>query len=313
MDKKVQEYFVDLESRSVDKENNIILLSSKSVKRKRQKDHSNYYIIDNIPVFIKGEDIPQILLSSATSKMYNEIGIATPLICPVKIGRDERNILLALASQDVKPLQELDYEVVKADQTEFFKNYCWRNRNHNIASAWDILDNPKKIEMLQKFMTKECFDQFVSLLLADELRTDNDRHWDNFFFYKKKGAEKFEGIIPIDLENIQYLNYHDKSSKRAFNRFLTNHLYSSYTFEEHLTHKQPYSERMALLRKVISDGKLNSSHIDTIRKELEYELPDAIKALGNKYNFKKKSKHPYEMTARLWDYNRNTIGRDLGM
>ena len=105
MDKKVQEYFVDLETRNVDKQNNVILLSSKRVKAKAPKDQSRYYVIDRIPCFAKSDDLPQILLSTATSKMYNEIGIPTPLICPAKHDRDLD--IFNLFSQDVTALTKL--------------------------------------------------------------------------------------------------------------------------------------------------------------------------------------------------------------
>ena len=148
MDTKVQQFFIDLETRNVDKQNNVILFSSKRVKPKAPKDHSKYYVIDKIPCFAKSDDLPQILLSTATSKMYNEIGIPTPLTCPAKHDRDLD--IFNLISQDVTTLTKLGYEVVKADQTEFFKSNYFRNRFHNINSNWDILNNPRKLETLQR-------------------------------------------------------------------------------------------------------------------------------------------------------------------
>lgn len=311
MNNQVLEYFVDLENRKVDKENNVILLSSRRVKEKRPRNHCNYYIIDKIPAFIKGEEPAQILLSTATSKMYNEIGIPTPLICPVKANSEVIN--LGLASQDVTALTKLGYEVVKADKTEFFNNHYLRNINHYAYSNWVIFYTPKNQEKLKQFMTEECFDKFVSLHLADELRTDNDRHWGNFFFYKKKGADKFEGIIPIDFENVQIINSYNPHSQKAFNKFLNSHSYRSFTIEEFITFACPYSERIRQLRDVINDGMLKPKHIETIRKELEYDLPKSIKELGKKYNLKTAANLTYDKIAKLWLYNRKTIGRDLGM
>ena len=84
---------------------------------------------------------------------------------------------------------------------------------------WQIFYDMDLRNRFLKFMTPECFNQLKNVFLVSEIRTDFDGHLENYFLYKKPNDNKFTGIIPIDLEEMNIFNY-CSGKKSEFNNFL---------------------------------------------------------------------------------------------
>ena len=67
---------------------------------------------------------------------------------------------------------------------------------------WWLLEHNFLSEKLLGVMTRECFDDFISLFIADKLGTYTDRHGQNYFFYRRAGSHLWEGVVAIDNERV---------------------------------------------------------------------------------------------------------------
>ena len=156
-------------------------------------------------------------------------------------------------------------------------------------------------------MTEECFEELITIMLLDELRTDPDRHWGNYFMYATKGSNKYEGIIPIDLE------FGSVFESLTFERFLHVDTYNAYSIYSCRDSEKNYATRINDILKLIHDGKLTQKQIEIIKKALEYGLDDEFEKVVNNFKLKKimgTSETVYSM-HRLWEYNRATVGKEL--
>lgn len=311
MQKEVQKFFIDLEQKRVNKENNIIQLNSDRITRVRGHNGLARYNVDGTYALIKYEALANIIYGAASSKMYNDLGIPTPRTCPIQLSAPDNSIFIA--SQDVRPLASSKLDVVIAQQTALYKDNLLLNwKKPTTLSKWQIIKQKKTQSLLLKYMTKECLEQLINILIVDELRTDPDRHWGNFFFYKTHNSEKWQGVIPIDLEFIQLLESGGINAEKDFEKFL-NTEYSAYTPLEIKDSFKNYKKRMQAMQEFLYQGNFSQKQVELIKKELEYDFPELIKHLGKKYSLLTKTKSAYNMTARLWEYNRAHIGRDLGL
>ena len=260
--------------------------------------------MDEIKYFMKNINTTLCIPAAASAKMYNAIGIKTPEIellskmdnyeiisTRQKFIASTKNILFTLANDD------LDF--IKIRQ-EFIDKY-----------KWNIFCNESLINHFQKFMTPECLEQLQNIFLVDELRTDVDRHTKNYFFYKNKGSAKYEGVVVIDLELMIIYNYCG-FSKDDFNNFLY-FPYASATPQQS-TDKLCYKERAKNLCEIIQCGVLSKNNQQALISALTYDFPEEVNNYCKKQHIyfknKKKITTPIE---RLWDYNRNTVGKELGL
>lgn len=313
MNKKVFDYFENLEKSEItmNEENNLIIDSSilEQVKTcdgtvcKYKKGKKHFYL--------KPWKV-QSLHEIASSRMYNEIGILTP---PCYVTTQDSSIV----TEDVRNLEEHGLLCTLADDTflkkildiipsKFFNNH-----------KWEILYNKNLRKYFLKYMTEDCLDAYLSKCLADEIRSDGDGHLGNFFLYKtinKKGhvGRKFNGIIPIDLENSDLAWFIDamnlEINNESFKQFLTSERIAFGPLTNWL--ENTYLNDITTLRECLAKGLIKNEYTDLLIKELEYDLPKEIKTIGKAH----KTNHPqrdYEYVARLWDYHRKHIGKDLGL
>jgi hypothetical protein len=123
-----------------------------------------------------------------SSKMYNDLGILNPPVLPLQKGNDYKTF-----TQDLKTLKNL--EITQACDVP---QLGYLHKHRLITYKWQVLHNQRLRDYYLSFMTEECFNELVSLFLVDELKTDNDRHNENFFLYKKRTSDKYEGVFAID-------------------------------------------------------------------------------------------------------------------
>ena len=160
-------------------------------------------------------------------------------------------------------------------------------------------------------MTPNCLESLKNIYLIDELRTDLDRTLNNYFLYKTPQSNLYEGVIVIDLDQMNIYNY-APTTKDAFYNFL----YSPYVS---LTPTQKedcctYMNRVHMIRELLDDGVLSQNNIDTMIKALKYDLPKDIQFLCRKQKLSPSLiNKTYSPIARLWEYNQKEIGKDLGL
>ena len=159
-------------------------------------------------------------------------------------------------------------------------------------------------------MTPACLEEYINMFLLDELRTDIDRHTGNYILYKNPEDKLWQGIIPFDLENIKILNSYIHS-KKDFESFI----YEYYATMTPLYYQDSdyYLNRINHLRTAYADGVLSEGNIATIKTALNYDLPSQISDTCNNPYLKRYRKSTYDTYSRLWDFNRQTIGKELGL
>jgi len=311
MNNKVKEFFIKQEELKLNRENEFVLLDdynldeeSQSYMRKGRQLCYNKYKFDDMLAYTKTDAPYNLIWGIASSNMYNNIGLPAPHSFLAK--RPDDDINYYLVSQDIHQLKEKGFDVLQADNSSLYKSKYLSNLHFEIDSRWSVFKNELIRKNLLQIMTEECYDQFIAMFLADELRTDNDRHWGNFFFYKEKDAEKWEGIIVFDLEMPRILN----TSARGFKKFLKSKYYS-WSPENYIDSGKNYKTRTQELLKVIDKGYLSNNQIQTMKAELQYDFPKEIKTLGSKYGLKKDTAYAYDMASLLWEYNQKNIGKAL--
>lgn len=303
MEKKLYDFLTD---------QSVEVAAKKLSSKQSQKD---IHIIDDLnystkkvhipsspnPFILKRTDNPTSLAGIASSKLYNDIGILTP---QRHLITDKNKCLSSSLQQDVSSIDFLstilagdDFEY-KQIVNEFFGK-----------DKWAVFYDSNLVNRLLQFMTPACLDQLKNVFLIDEIRTDVDRHAKNYFFYKKKDATKYEGIITIDLEQMTVL-FHCEGGKDDFSNFIILP-YESATPQQKYDHIC-YMQRVKNIRELIQDGVLSPRNIETLKKALKHDFPADVKqAVKSKKLHGKDKNRIVDPIERLWEYNQNTIGKDL--
>ncbi|MBR4998822.1 MAG: hypothetical protein IKY10_02975, partial [Clostridia bacterium] len=162
------------------------------------------------------------------------------------------------------------------------------------------------------FMTPECLTQLENVFLVDELRTDPDRTTLNYFLTKAKGSQKYEGVVVIDLENMLLFDYCRNGEKDDFKNFIL-YPYSTATPQQNQD-VATYKQRVVDLKELIQSGSLSKDNITVLKNALTYDFPKEIKKACKERKLKgKKRSIIVDPVERLWEYNNNEIGKDLGL
>lgn len=260
--------------------------------------------INNRPIIIKKSTLDQGIASTASSIMYKKIGISTPELYIIKNQKGDKST--ATFQLDVSSIDGF-ITTLASDSIQF----CEFNLKPFGRWKWEIFNNPELIATLLKFMTPRCLEQLQNAYLAHELRTDNDLHKYNFFFYRTTGSNKYQGIIIIDLDNMIVLNYCN-GTRDEFNNFLYAP-FGSITPQQTTDYLSHFT-RMDHIRQLIQDGILTQGNIDTLKASLTFDFPNEIKTACKQRGISKKTQTKIVDTIKyLWDYNQKTLGKDLGL
>ena len=293
MDKMINRYFCDLRPMTMAQQVSGLTFSGKV----------NRIYNENGSFFVKQANNSQIIPAVASSRMYNAIGINTPLLYVAKskkLGYTKtiekevgsiKNLVCELAGSNV--------QFAKIETKAFGKD------------KWALFYDDDLIRQLLKFMLPECLEALKDLFLVDELRTDVDRHINNYFFYKLPEDERYRGIIAIELEQMVIYKYCGEG-RGSFESFLY-YPYQSATPQQ-VSDELCYLQRIRNVRNLINEGYLSTRNINIMKRALEYDFPGEVDCVareaGVKYLERKCLVKPIE---KLWDYNRKTIGRELGL
>lgn len=305
MEKKILEF---LNSESVE-DSAKILASKKDSKFVRTIEKLSFSTkkiqVPNAPnsLILKKSENNMGIAGVASSWMYNDIGILTPQLCLVQ---DDDCLCTTTLQQDISSIDFL-YTILAGCDFE----YSQIVREFFDKNKWTIFYDKNLENRLLQFMTIDCLDQLKNVFLIDELRTDIDRHTKNYYFYKSKNSEKYEGIIAFDLEQMQiYLLC--ESGKDDFLNFLSIP-YVSATPQQKYDHVC-YMQRVKAIRELIQDGVLSQKNIDILINAMKYDFSADVKKLAKDKGLHGKRKNKIiDPIERLWEYNQKTVGKELGM
>ena len=238
----------------------------------------------------------------ASANMYNSIDIQTP-----KLYLPKQNGLFSTQTFQ-KDISEVDgLEIVLAENNLEYQQVerCVFGRY-----KWQLFYDSDLKQRLLSFMTKDCLEQLQNMYLVDELRSERDRWSQNFFLYRQKGSEKYEGVIVIDLEEMAIFNYCTGTKKADFDNFLYTSYYSP--TPQQSDDYMCFAERMREIITLLDDGVLSKGNIEAIMKALKYNFPKEFEQACEICNIHGKAKHYIaDPIKRLWEYLNNTIGREL--
>ena len=297
------------------KQENLLDLDPQTLKNKeyteidnglaRHHDDIHKIKLDNKIYYVKSLDVKNAIATTASAKMYSEIGINTPKIQVFKDKTDAKN-QRSIIQPDVMQLPNIEAILAKED-VEYKKIFP----KFNLRYKWEIFYDMNVRKQFLKFMTKDCLESLLNIYLIDELRSDIDRHTSNYFLYKTSKSNLYEGVIAIDLDQMQIYNY-SPTKREEFSAFVASP-YTSITptqKEDYLS----YMNRIHMLRDLIDDGVMSSYNIETMVKALKHDFPKDIKLLCREQKLSRKlTNQTYSPIARLWEYNQKELGKDLGL
>lgn len=175
-----------------------------------------------------------------------------------------------------------------------------------VEDNWWLLEDNFLRRKLLEVMTPECFDDFISLFIADKMGTYTDRHGENFFFYRRTGGHKWEGVVAIDNERVTTLL--GVGAGEEFERILNERKYATRT-PQWSGNYSTHGDNMREIREYLEKGKFNSRHEEVIKGALEYPYADNMKKTCEDYQIRVPN-FLYDDVARLWEFNRETL-KDL--
>lgn len=262
----------------------------------------------------KYEDQIDLIQPIASSHLFDKIGVLSPPIYPVKMKNSSPYFYLF--TEDVTELASFDECMLAMDayiamSSDIF-GMAMEEFTLSQSPKWQFLYNKELKSILLEYMTVGCYNQTINKFLIDELRTETDAHDANYFYYKLKGSDKYNGIITMDFDFIEIINNNIKT-KEDFSAFLKEP-YQTYMPFSCLSDEDYYLSRIVYIRQLIQRGKLNKTNIKALISALEFDFAEDIKTIGKKFNLSQKQiAEIYDPIALLWEYNQKTLGKDLGM
>ena len=318
MKREVYKYFKNLEDSSLTKRNGIYLYDYMHIKEASEdvkEDFSGLFpvVIDNKTTYIGKRVYNKLnkfdLNILASAKLYNDLGIPTP---PAYVLKNDYYYTL---TQDVTNLNNLNTELGRNIPEIFhISKFQIGTTASDTSRKWQLLFNQEAKDSLLEIMTPECLEEFINNFIISELRMDGDTHSNNFFLYKKPNDKKFIGVIPIDLEYSAPLNY-GAFSKKEFENYISEYPYYTYS-PYNIPCLHTYHEQHRAICELIHKGVLSPSQIELLKELLNYNFPKVIKETHEDVKAHTRigeGKKLYDSISRLWEYNINHLGHELGM
>jgi len=316
MKKEVFDYFHDLDQARIRRNNNghIVLDENSSERMARIDNGIDIYRIGNHYYYVKSIYKPNYILPTmASSKLFNNSGILTPPVYSSEIMYDYGTYLHE-TTEDVGSIIQFK-ECVLASEAFKHTGIGWiidSLPQYTGENKWNFLQREDVRSACLEIMTPECYDEFVNMFLIDELRTEEDRHNANFFLYKTSDSNKYNGVIPIDHDNSNIILSDIRDRDDFYNNYLKSY-YSSYTPSMQIDNEN-YRTRHLLLRHLLQSGNLSDNNVRALKEALEFDYPQEIKNAGKKCHMSQSQiNEMYTPISLLWEYNRENIGRDLGL
>jgi len=300
MKKNVYDYFTNLDEIPLQREKGAILETSKNMGF--IDDCEDMCSVNNSIYYYKYiGDLSDNFQALASCDLFNYIGILTP---PIYLTKVPQKPLYSQISPEININKDFS-ECKQASFTPILKPFFDR---HNCVDdyKWKILQNKDICEYFLNFMTPECFDELINMFLVDELRSEGDRHYNNYFFYKNHGSDKFNGIIPIDFDLVAILDFEDCGTRESFNSFLK----KKYCGKSPLTKvvKESHENNILNIKKLIDEGRLTECNVEALKTALNFDFPAAVNKYADKYQASDFERNRiYTPLSFLWEYNREQL------
>lgn len=311
MNKDICGYFEDLEKSRLKKRKGAFLFDETCKENGYNVDTAGHILEINNTSFYKKPWREEFSINTAVaSDLYRQLDIITPPIYKLVKKHNPLHFFKNTFYEISEDALNLENCVCTIAENEPRFAYI-RNMTRLDGYKWMLLyDSCLRNEFL-KFMTEECFEEYVLCFLLAELRTDADLHDSNFILCKNKNSKKWEHIIPIDMELSKILNTITKR-RNDFLNFI-NIGYSTYGPDMWMDDEVPYKQRLKDIKEIINDNVLSENIIQKLKLALNYDYPEKIKENFKKFNDKDFHNSTYNAFANLWEYNRNTLKDDLGL
>ena len=316
MIKNVFDYFEDLDKKKLPRNEHGFVVDNERIIKNKCYDMWDIWIehrrpsvtIDKTPYHAKRFRELAPMFELATDKMYNAIGVPTiPTYTLETIGTDISKY--KIISQNIHSVDNLIACVAeKVITSKRITKYHLVNQ-----SKWAIFYDKNLQELFLENMTPECLEQLQTLFLVDELRTETDRHFGNYFFVRRPKERKYSGIIALDNDLGQiFITYTKPRTKERFIEF-ANSPYFTHVPQSGSNPLMPYATRLKNIKKLIHDQMLTQRQITTIKSLIKYDFPDQIRIAGTHPALIKDADFAYDAVSQLWDYNREELGKELGI
>ncbi len=310
--KDVYDYFENLDKKQLPRNKHNLIYDGEQITNvptmTDEETLTHPLVIDGTHYYTKGHNGEYSVIEIASTNMYNAIGIPTPPIYTIEkpAGGCQKTPVVHLATQDVRSVKDFMFSIANdlISQKDLLGYRLFSK------DKWEPLYDGDTQKLMLKYMTRDCFEQLVGLFLVDELRSERDRHEHNYFFYKTKDSEKYEGVIPIDNEMMQVLHF-DLHKKSNFDNFLAT-TYQTPNMLGGLDHAT-YNNRILDIKELLQDGMLTKAQIELLKRAIQYNLPKEVKRIGKNPLLKTYKTFAYDATSRLWEYHQKDLGRELGL
>lgn len=278
--------------------------------------------INNQSVFVKKWNKTNSVINIATSNMYGNIGVLTPRVHVLYNYPSYRRFLgknklvdnrfggVSTFTKDATSMPAIECDTIDHIFSKEDK-YCLPFTLGHYQ--WKALYFKDVRDVFLKYMTPQCFDELVGECLMAELRTDIDRNFENQLLYKRRGGDKYEGVIPIDFENVDILKHigNGKVDKSKFVSFLVTP-YTTATMTGGLSWGG-YASRLKDIKEVISDGMVSKENIAKLKDYLNYDMRGEILKTYKGEECSKTIKSVAQMYDMLWEYNRKELDKELSL
>ena len=315
MKKELLNYFNNIKGEDLPKHCYVFCEDGESIREDKSGDEItnkynfyNYFMGKNQMVvktdFYTDEWSNDSILEITSGDYFNAIGVPSVEAYPLIIRQTNpafggnKNLYKSIATHNLNAIKNLDValatDVIGLANGGIMVNDCWR-----------VLKKNKYKQMLLHIMTEECFNDWINLFLADKLGTYKDRSSYNYFFYKSKGAEKWEGVIAIDnartqLGEVAYTTMNNWRKKYCLIKepFRVCTPLREVNFSSH-------EDSIYEINELIDEGVFTESQIDLIRKAVDYPYAENLRDVCEEYGLF--GQDLYEWASRLWEYNRDKL------
>lgn len=257
----------------------------------------------NIGRFFEKEEIIDIV----SGDYYNNVGALSLVSYPINIVYDSPILggsypAHGVATHNLKGIREIEL-CHGREIMDRLEGDIWASKYN-----WTILnDHYAKSYMLTQ-MTKDCYNDFINMFLADKFCAYEDRHYENYFFYRPRGEKLWQGVIAIDNGLIMPHRVASEffEDKRMGRRIIECSDLNSWT-PQGTRNYSSHSKNIREIKDLLEKGSFESAQEETIKKIIEYPYEDKLKSICAGYNIP--TNQVYDSVARLWEYNREEMSR----
>lgn len=294
------DYFLNLDKQKLKRENGVIIAPEEVFDLDFEPTmHINNRKYFNKPTFDKLTSIQTI----ASCNLFHHSGILTP---PVYLTKQEHDNRIYQINEDVHRPQFI--QCLQPHNMDEYKKF-YNSFRYTMNNTWEILYIQHHKDYFLTFMTEDCFNDLMSLFSVDTLRSEEDRNFNNYFFYRYPGSDKFNGVIAIDHDNTnipELASTYAHPTADSFTKGVKYEFYSRSPMGADLW--TSHLDNINNLKNVIVEGRMPLRAIQSTKDALNYDFPNQIKSVGKKYHFDNREiVGLYDMMSYLWEFNRREL------